>query len=75
MPDYPAAHNQAAMMDRQIHAHPRGGLEQVCTAQEVLALQAAVREVYVDVLIRQYMSYDVVVYQSRFFPCLEPRRG
>ena len=52
---YPAAHDEAAMMDRQLHGHPIGELEQVCQPQEVMELQAAVREVYVDVLIRQYI--------------------
>ena len=52
---YPAAHDEAAMMDRQLHGHPIGELEQVCQPAEVLELQAAVREVYVDVLIRQYI--------------------
>ncbi len=52
---YPAAHDEAAMMDRQLHGHPLGELEQVCDQGEVVELQAAVREVYVDVLIRQYI--------------------
>ncbi len=52
---YPAAHDEAAMMDRQLHGHPIGELEQVCQPDQVIDLQAAVREVYVDVLIRQYI--------------------
>ncbi len=52
---YPAAHDEAAMMDRQVLGHPLGELEQVCQPEEVLGAQAAVREVYVDVLIRQYI--------------------
>ena len=52
---YPAAHDEAAMMDRQLHGHPLRELEQVCGREEVMALQAAVREVYVDVLVRQYI--------------------
>ncbi len=52
---YPSAHDEVAMMDRQLHNHPLHELEQVCGAESVLALQAAVREVYVDVLVKQYV--------------------
>ncbi len=52
---YPSAHDEVAMMDRQLHSHPLHELEQVCGAESVLALQAAVREVYVDVLVKQYV--------------------
>ncbi|HEU4758498.1 MAG TPA: MoxR family ATPase, partial [Dehalococcoidia bacterium] len=52
---YPAPHDEAALMDRQVHGHPFQELEQVCEPSEVAALQAAVREVYVDVLVRQYI--------------------
>ncbi len=52
---YPAAHDEAAMMNRQMYEHPLGELEEVCQPEDVLALQAAVREVYVDVLIQQYI--------------------
>jgi len=52
---YPAAHDEVAMMDRQLHSHPLAELEQVCGAEEVAALQEAVHGVYVDVLIKQYI--------------------
>ena len=52
---YPSAHDEVAMMDRQLHSHPLQELEQVCDSESVLALQAAVREVYVDVLVKQYV--------------------
>ncbi len=52
---YPAAHDEVAMMDRQLHSHPLNDLEPVCGPQEVIELQAAVRDVYVDVLIKQYV--------------------
>ncbi len=52
---YPAAHDEVAMMDRQLHGHPVHDLEQVCGPEEVIELQAAVREVYVDVLVKQYI--------------------
>ena len=52
---YPAAHDEVAMMDRQLHVHPLQDLEEVCGPEEVAALQAAVQDVYVDVLIKQYI--------------------
>ena len=52
---YPAAHDEVAMMDRQLHSHPLVELEQVCGAEEVAALQDAVHSVFVDVLIKQYI--------------------
>ena len=52
---YPAAHDEVAMMDRQIHSHPLEELEQVCGREDVIALQEAVHGVYVDVLIKQYI--------------------
>ena len=52
---YPAAHDEVAMMDRQIHSHPLEELEQVCGREDVIALQEAVHAVYVDVLIKQYI--------------------
>ncbi len=52
---YPAAHDEVAMMDRQIHGHPLEALEQVCGPEDVIALQEAVHGIYVDVLIKQYI--------------------
>jgi MoxR-like ATPase len=52
---YPSPQDERAMMQRQIHGHPVGELAQVCDASDILALQAAVREVYVDTLIQQYV--------------------
>jgi len=52
---YPSATDEAAMMKAQLHGHPVGELAQVCDPPDILALQAAVREVYVDVLVQQYI--------------------
>jgi MoxR-like ATPase len=52
---YPAAHDEVAMMDRQLHSHPLEELEQVCGREDVIALQEAVHGIYVDVLIKQYI--------------------
>jgi len=52
---YPSAQDEQAMMRAQLHGHPVGELAQVCESSEILGLQAAVREVYVDVLVQQYI--------------------
>ncbi|MEX0682817.1 MAG: MoxR family ATPase [Dehalococcoidia bacterium] len=52
---YPSATDERLLMERQIHGHPVGELAQVCTPEEVLGLQAAVRDVYVDVLVQEYI--------------------
>jgi MoxR-like ATPase len=52
---YPSAQDEQAMMRAQLHGHPVGELAQVCESLEILGLQAAVREVYVDVLVQQYI--------------------
>ncbi len=52
---YPAAHDEVAMMDRQLQDHPVRELNEVCQPSDVIALQAAVRQVYIDVLIKQYI--------------------
>jgi MoxR-like ATPase len=52
---YPSLQDERAMMERQIHGHPVGELAQVCEPGAVLGLQAAVREIYVDVLVQQYI--------------------
>ncbi|MDO8617094.1 MAG: MoxR family ATPase [Dehalococcoidia bacterium] len=52
---YPSAQDERAMMQRQLHGHPVGELAQVCEPDDILGLQAAVREVYVDVLVQQYI--------------------
>jgi MoxR-like ATPase len=52
---YPAASDEVAMMDRQLHGHPLDDLDEVCGPEAILGLQGAVHEVYVDVLIKQYV--------------------
>jgi MoxR-like ATPase len=52
---YPSHEDERSMMERQLHGHPVGELAQVCESKDVLGLQAAVREVYVDVLVQEYV--------------------
>jgi len=43
------------MIKAQLHGHPVGDLSPVCEPVDVLGIQTAVREVYVDVLVQQYI--------------------
>jgi MoxR-like ATPase len=52
---YPSAEDEKTIMERQIRGHPVGEVEQVCGPDEVLSLQAAVREIYIDPLIQKYI--------------------
>ncbi len=52
---YPSPTDEVLIMDAQQGGHPIESLEQVTNAEEVLALQAAVRGIYIDPLIKQYI--------------------
>jgi MoxR-like ATPase len=56
---YPDLAAEAQMMDDQRQAHPLEGLGEVVTVSQFTAAQAAVREVYVDELIKRYIL-DIV---------------
>ncbi|MGH2602996.1 MAG: AAA family ATPase, partial [Dehalococcoidia bacterium] len=52
---YPSATDEVIIMDRQQHRHPVDDLPQVTDAQEILRVQEAVKAIYVDPLIKQYI--------------------
>jgi len=52
---YPALEEEGKMLQRLQHVHPIEDLGTVVGAQEVLACQDAVREVYVDDKVRRYL--------------------
>jgi len=52
---YPSKTDEVVIMDRQQMVHPVEELEQVTDASEVLRLQTAVKAIYVDPLIKQYI--------------------
>ncbi|MCC7352551.1 MAG: MoxR family ATPase [Anaerolineae bacterium] len=52
---YPSPANEMLMLDSQKVSHPVQSLEQVVSAEELLGAQAAVRQVYVDDLIKEYI--------------------
>jgi MoxR-like ATPase len=52
---YPGPDEEAQMLERLQHGHPIDDLQPVVSAQDVLACQQAVREVYVDEKVRRYL--------------------
>jgi MoxR-like ATPase len=52
---YPSLDEELKMLDMLQRAHPVGQIKAVATADELLACQAAVREVHVDEKIRRYV--------------------
>ena len=52
---YPSKTDEIIVMDRQQLGHPVDTLEQITDASEILRLQNAVRQIYVDPLIKQYI--------------------
>ena len=60
---YPTTFDEVAIMDAQQLTHPIDTLEQVTNAGEIVGIQRAVKEVYVDPLIKEYIA--MVVDQTR----------
>jgi MoxR-like ATPase len=52
---YPSAADEMQILESQRETHPLQDLEQVVTAEELLTAQAAVRQVYVDDLVKEYI--------------------
>jgi MoxR-like ATPase len=52
---YPSAYEEVQMLEAQQRIHPIEQLQQVISAQELLDSQRAIREVYVDRLIKEYI--------------------
>ena len=52
---YPTLEEEMSILGRQQHGHPVDELNQVVAAEEVISLQEAVRDVYVDDLVKEYI--------------------
>ena len=52
---YPTIEEELEIIERQQMAHPIESLEPVATAQEVMDLQRAIRAIYVDDLVKEYI--------------------
>jgi MoxR-like ATPase len=53
---YPSRFDEMAIMEAQQFDHPIDSLQQVTGPEEILATQSAVKDVYVDPLIREYIA-------------------
>lgn len=60
---YPSMEEESRMLEMLQHEHPIDSLQAVATADELVAAQRAVRDVYVDVKVRQYLLQ--IVHDSR----------
>jgi MoxR-like ATPase len=65
---YPSIADEVNIMTQQQHEHPIDRLSPVASASDVEMLQAAVREIYVDDLVKQYIAS--VVSASRNHPAI-----
>ncbi len=52
---YPSAAEEVAIIERQQYVHPIEEIDHVVDAADILMVQAAVRRVYVDDLVKQYI--------------------
>jgi len=52
---YPSSEDEVAILDSQQYAHPIESISQVVSVQELLEAQDAVKEVYVDPLIKKHI--------------------
>ncbi|MDP2718945.1 MAG: MoxR family ATPase [Dehalococcoidia bacterium] len=52
---YPSFQDEISIMEQQKIQHPIDRLEQVASAEELLQLQEATREIYVDKLVKEYI--------------------
>jgi MoxR-like ATPase len=52
---YPSGTDEVLIMDRQQKTHPIEELQQVTESAEIVGVQRAIREIYVDPLIKQYV--------------------
>ncbi|MGH2536659.1 MAG: AAA family ATPase [Candidatus Promineifilaceae bacterium] len=52
---YPAKDDEIEILDRQQYVHPIHELEQAASAEELLAAQEAIKEIYIDRLVKEYI--------------------
>ena len=53
--NYPSSEEEAAIVERQLTAHPIEDLDQIVGLEDVLQAQEALKEVYVDRLVTDYV--------------------
>lgn len=52
---YPSKQQEIEILERQQYSHPLGELEQVISVDELLAAQQAIKDVYLDPLVKEYV--------------------
>jgi MoxR-like ATPase len=63
---YPSAQDEIEILDRQQYSHPVGALETVVTVDELSEAQTAVKDVYIDPKVKEYIVH--VVRETREHP-------
>lgn len=63
---YPARDEEIEVLDRQQYSHPVNSLEQAVSVEELIEAQEAVRAIYVDELVKEYIVD--IVRQTRQHP-------
>ncbi len=63
---YPAKEEEITILNQQQHAHPFTKLEQVVSVEELLGAQEAIKDIYIDEQVKQYIVE--VVRQTREHP-------
>jgi MoxR-like ATPase len=53
--DYPTPEEEISILEQQLPVHPIDAMEQVADEEDILSAQAAVRGVYVDRLVKEYI--------------------
>ena len=52
---YAAKHEEMDMLSRQQHKHPLDSIEQVVSVEELSAAQEAIKDIYIDNLVKEYI--------------------
>jgi len=52
---YPGTDDEITMLDRQQHTHPVTRIDKVVSAEDLIAAQRAIKDVYIDNLIKEYI--------------------
>jgi len=65
---YPSPAEEIAIIERQQYIHPIEEIDHVVNAADILTLQAAVKQIYVDDLVKQYIV--AIVGATRHHPSI-----
>jgi MoxR-like ATPase len=63
---YPSAQDEIEILDRQQYAHPVGALDTVVTVEQLSEAQTAIKDVYIDPKVKEYIVH--IVRETREHP-------